>query len=464
MNLYSDWRASAAVAMVLAVVIGYLVVTSTSLAYALAVLVVVVACAVMFEPRHVLLVAAVLVPLRYIDAYVVTFLPGNMNSADVALVVFAFSAFLRPAVARRRGAMWLPLVALGSAVLVVAVVSMVQSGYYRVGLLRIGRTALVGVCVLGAVRSLAWADAARAARAFVYAVAITSVAGMVYTIVHRAVTPAAESGELLRLWAGVADPNHFAVLAAMAGTIAASWPAEGKRRQWWTTSLIVLTVALVMTLSRGGLVGGVAGIATVGGLVLMSRLRGQAIPAGRGLLVVGGVLALSAGLLSLVTPSTLNLVLARFGALASPESDATGILRIRIWDAAQQLLWQHRALGVGPGAVSLVMMREGYFTRLWEVHNSFLEFAVENGFLGLVPLVLLLLAGTLVAVRQALTFGPGDAVKRLQVFGLTGALIAGIVCSLSLSSVLISAGFALIAMTLAVGCSDTLPGSGEDLE
>ena len=69
------------------------------------------------------------------------------------------------------------------------------------------------------------------------------------------------SGEL-RLWAGLVDPNHYGVLIAMVFALV----LVGRQHRTalrWLAAVLVLLVAEILTLSRGGLIALAVGVATV---------------------------------------------------------------------------------------------------------------------------------------------------------------------------------------------------------
>lgn len=444
----------------IAVACGYLVVTATTVAAGIAVLAVLLAVGLYIQPGNLVLLAAMLAPLRNLDSIVGRLTPGALSLADVALVIFAISAWMRPAKRDYSIRRYMPFLALGCVVLGVAVVSMLHSGYIGEGLRRIGRMALAGACVLGAARSLDWDDAKRAVRGFVYSVTAVALIGIATTVVWIASGRATwdNADNLPRLWVGLIDPNHFGVMVAMALVVAAVWPGDTRRRWLWRSTLPILTAALIMTLSRGALLGALGGLALVGVLSMACLARGMRVPLGRGPYVVGALVALAIAGLRIAAPHILGLFAFRYSGLLSPESDSSAILRLRIQAAAETLIADNRLLGVGPGAVSLAMVRQGLFNRAWEVHSSFLELLVEIGYVGLVP-YLVLLVGSLAWFARFVIGSDGlDNGDRLRIIGLGGAVVAGIFGSLTLSGVLFSAHFVILVMLLVVGCSNgTLP-------
>lgn len=441
--------------IVMSIACGYLVVTSLNFATGIAGILMLVGLGLFVQPRDLVFLAAILAPVRNLDSFVARVTPGSLSMADVVLVAFVISAWMRPAKGERSLRRYMPFVVLGCIVLVVAIVSMLNSGYMSEGLRRIGRMALAGACVLGAARSLDWGDAKRTVLGFVYSTTAVALAGMVTTVsgilLGRATWSNADS--LPRLWAGLVDPNHFGVMVAMALVITAVWPGDPMQGRLWRLVRPALTIALIMTLSRGALLSALGGLVMVGVLSSVCRARGIRMSLGRGPLAIGVLAATVAASVQVVAPRVLDLLLLRYSGMLSPESDGSASLRLRIQAAAESLLADNALLGVGPGAVSISMVEQGLFDRAWEVHSSFVELAVELGYAGFVPYVLLLVGSLLWFVSVIVgTESLGES-ERLRIAGLGGAVVAGIFGALTLSGVLFSAHFVILSMLLAVGCS-----------
>jgi O-antigen ligase len=153
----------------------------------------------------------------------------------------------------------------------------------------------------------------------------------------------------------------------------------------------------------------------------------------------------------IVSPTTIALVTYRYGGLANPTVDPTGMLRLRIQEAGLKALAESPVLGVGPGAFPDAIVVSGAFVRGWVAHNSLLEVLVETGYVGGSALVALLLWGLWAAIRflRRLVGSGRDQGRVVQMTaGLIAAYVAGIVGSLFLSNVLYEPAFGLVAIML----------------
>jgi O-antigen ligase len=178
----------------------------------------------------------------------------------------------------------------------------------------------------------------------------------------------------------------------------------------------VVTLALMLTLSRMSIVAG-----AVGALIALLLLPRRALlPAAASIAVVGllvGTLAfaLAGSGLTKRLDSILN-------PTAAHVSTAQGdISRQHIWQAAIKTAEAHPLTGVGLGRITDFLPRYGIaVTASAHAHDTYLQFAAEAGILGLVGLVWVILA----AGRDLLC---AFSSERLLVAGATGSLIATLV-------------------------------------
>lgn len=183
---------------------------------------------------------------------------------------------------------------------------------------------------------------------------------------------------------------------------------------------LVLALALVLTLSRGGIVSTMAGLLAMLALALSGRAGGRAIlPI---LVIVFGV-TVYAGWVGL------EAVADRFVAVVrEPASD----LRWRVWEATLRVVGDAPVAGVGLGA-----FQDGFSPyRPAEVpadrvvdyaHNDFLHLLAETGVAGLLIAVWALVALLTFTVRR--WRGRRDPFVRGLVLGGAGAVVAGMVHS-----------------------------------
>ena len=189
----------------------------------------------------------------------------------------------------------------------------------------------------------------------------------------------------------------------------------------------VMTAALIMSWSRGALVGLIAGA----GLVLLALAR-RVWPA---LLGVGLVLLVTLPLWEPLAPvsylARLDNTTAYLGqdlALVEIDDDNFAIIeRLAHWDAAWQMFSRHPWLGVGIGqyaveypAVALPRWQDP----LGHAHNYYLHALAETGLLGLAAHLTVLLAAVVMAWRRTRSAGLWPRALGLGALGLLGHLMA----------------------------------------
>jgi probable O-glycosylation ligase (exosortase A-associated) len=177
------------------------------------------------------------------------------------------------------------------------------------------------------------------------------------------------------LWLGVyGDPNYLAEYLAMTVPLSAAFIAR-RASPWWVrllcgVSLLLAVTCIVMTFSRGGFLGLVAG-----GLVWAMRERAQRTKA----LVLSAALAVG---VAIFAPAT---YWERTDTLEEFQQDPSALGRVYAWHVASAVNLDHPLRGVGGGA-----FREAWsFYAPAEVrehalvaHNIFLDTLGELGWVG----------------------------------------------------------------------------------
>lgn len=432
-----------------AVALGYAVTQNQTLAVTFGAAAVLVTLALSLKPGTLLVCVAILIPFRVVEAFV-PIIRGGVTMADGFLVAFVLSALVRRRAfsSRRVSAM---VVALLVAVIFVGLASIVNGGFYDVGVRKVGRVAVIFLSYLAAMRSLGREEAIRAAKVFVIACAASAVVGLAF----MARSVGVPGVDLLRLWGGVEDPNQMAVVLGAAFVLALAWRPRDVPGGLWLGCTLMLLVAQLASVSRGGASAFAAGVLLVLILALWARLSGRSPSV---FSRSGGILVLFAAAVGLGTayiPSTITgTAVLRYQGLLNPTADATGAFRIRLWEAGGRMLAQSPVLGVGPGAFGLALVATGSFTQAWEAHSSIVEIAVETGYMGAGLVAVALGAWSVLAGRAY-----SRAIRTLDVpnesvslaSGLMGATGAVIVGGASLSNVLYQPLFAmLIILSIAV--------------
>ncbi len=201
------------------------------------------------------------------------------------------------------------------------------------------------------------------------------------------------------------DPNTFALyqLAALPVVVFVAFRRPGWPRVAWAGAGVLLIGSVLASQSRGAFLG----LAVITLWLLWNGARSGAAPAAarRLLSTVWGAVALGVAAVAAVT------FLPRFDVVATLESGGTG--RLDIWRTAVLAWWEQPLLGLGAGGYEpvsgqLLSQTPGValdpYSVLFEgirVHNSFLESLVEQGPLGLVLWISLLVGiGLLVEAQR----------------------------------------------------------------
>ena len=252
----------------------------------------------------------------------------------------------------------------------------------------------------------------------------------------------------------IGNPNFaggtLAVTLPFAVSLAIGARDRWRRAGWW--AIAVLQVAAIgLTKSRGGLIGGVAGLAVLA-VLERRRLRGLMTGAARvGLIAVASlvvVVGVAAAILSRTSPSEVF-------------SGGTLVKRWEYWRAAAGVFASNPVLGTGPDTFYATYGRhraesDGAAHGLNEAppdkpHNIYLEYAATTGVLGLgayLALIAITLAYAISKVRKL------DGPERL----LLGAFLAALAAYLAQGAVSIDnfplpiIGWALIGAIAA--CAD----------
>ncbi len=243
-------------------------------------------------------------------------------------------------------------------------------------------------------------------------------AGLV--LAAETVIPVIQGGSvsvLDRATGNVIDPNLFAgylvllVPLALGAGIAMRW-------RWGPLlsglAMLLLGAALVATLSRGGWLGFIAGIAT---MVIMLPGRRRIV-----LGVAGGVLAVM--LIGLAGPVAARL--GTGGGGASPLQ--TFIDRIPIWQAAWTMFSGHPIFGIGLNNFGNFIGGIDPSLDVNQAHDLFLNIATERGLLGFITFMVVLGSALVMLVRaRGLIANRRDAVL---LAAITGSIVAFLADSL----------------------------------
>lgn len=217
------------------------------------------------------------------------------------------------------------------------------------------------------------------------------------------------------------DANDFAFFLVVAVPLAwALWRGEPDhghvQAHAWVASMLVLTVALLATFSRGALLG-LALVLIVA--VLTQQVRFRAVVAGA-LLV-----AASVGVVAMVAPALVHESLLAKQHIAAQNVDD----RFATWQIAAQMTAAAPVLGQGPAGFDVNRGRYDQETavdvqRFDVAHQTYLEVASELGLLGLATFLAIIGQGLSAALRAAPDQRPQGYLARGICFAFVGALAA----------------------------------------
>jgi len=224
-------------------------------------------------------------------------------------------------------------------------------------------------------------------------------------------TDVTTSGEITRVFASLGNPNYLAeYMVLFLPLVLALWFQQPKRRLELTVPLALMTVALLLTYTRGGYLALLIALA----ILVAMRARRWSI------FVFLGALAAP-----LVVPQS---IVTRFIA-AFTFADSSSQYRVNVWIGVLGLIKKFWVLGVGLGAQAFQEIYQDFMlseARVVHAHNVYLQMLAEVGVFGLVAIVWAVFA----VVRRTVVVGanPRNAVLIAAVpAALTGLMFHGLV-------------------------------------
>ncbi|HLF93080.1 MAG TPA: O-antigen ligase family protein, partial [Planctomycetota bacterium] len=182
------------------------------------------------------------------------------------------------------------------------------------------------------------------------------------------------------------NSNYSGALAGMLIPLLAALTAAGRRRWLWGLSAAALLALLLLSESRGGWLGAVAGTGVAAGALLWKRLPGA-----------------RAAVVAIVCLVAIPLALQGRRQLSEARSDGV-TFRIEAWKGALRMMSDRPILGAGPGnfAVEYPPYRSevefrashahapaGTFKEVEDAHSIWAQAAAETGSVGLLALLLM---------------------------------------------------------------------------
>ena len=238
--------------------------------------------------------------------------------------------------------------------------------------------------------------------------------------------PNSMSAGTIRIYGPLGNPNLLAgyllPLLPFAAIALLRWKGFGCLL-FAAVTLVLTTVAIVLTYSRGGWLGLIAGLAVVVLLLLVRSTQSWPL-IWRRLLPLAVLLI---GVVVLVVAATqLEPIRTRIGSLVAGRGDSSNNFRINVWFAAAEIVRDHPWLGIGPGNAAFNSIYPLYQQPKFNALSAYsvpLEILVEMGIPGLIACVGLLNA----AVRKGLASLHLDRPEAL----------AGIACLAAISGMLV---------------------------
>jgi O-antigen ligase len=262
---------------------------------------------------------------------------------------------------------------------------------------------------------------------------VAIVAGAVMTTILGGVfvSPEGQADELARLAGGIGDANQFAALLitplAVSAFVLAG--ARGLARAALLGVVLLLTVALLLSQSRGGLVS--LAVVLVFTVVLAGPVRPRAVVAVLAIVAVGVTY-----LVVLAPAATLERV--------TTFANAGGTGRGDLWNVALRVAEDHPLLGVGAG--NFILVEPEYsasginisridivFDQTKVVHNTFLQLLTELGAIGLAAFLLVVGAAVVGSFRAISRMRGVPLDVELLVRGFTVGLL-GVLAAYSFES------------------------------
>lgn len=418
-------------------------------------------------PRLLFLALAVMLPFRVVDMWLGGVVPvANVGVSEILLMAFVASSLLRHGIRGRHpsgllmvlGGMFLGWVALGA----------LLSPHTALAIRKTGRIALVLGALYAGSRSLRLRDVEKACTVVVRLTVLVVLVDGARVLLDFAGIPVG----LWQRFAGVArlsgafpDPNHYGfylgmVLAFLVGRSVIYGLSPGRRN-----TFVVLGLGVLLTMSRGGSLGALAGLAVVLAVALWARLRTRRpVPLLRGSVKAGTAVSAGVVAIALLSPAIAQALGDRFSFEGGVTADPTANLRLQIWESGFDLLRRSPVMGIGPGSYRAAMEKLPEWARGWEAHNSLLETLVETGVVGGILLCLFLALGLYKSaggvagmIRSSLV---GARPASLAV-GLFGAVVAGVASSFGVSNVLYWPHLVFFAAALAAVLSAPPARAGE---
>lgn len=222
-------------------------------------------------------------------------------------------------------------------------------------------------------------------------------------VIEERWTDPATSGELTRVFASLGNPNYLAeYMVLFVPLVLALWYQQPKRRLELTVPLVLMTVALLLTYTRGGY------LALLIALVILVFMRARRWSV---------FLFLAALAVPVLAPqSIINRFISAFNV-----ADTSNQYRVNLWIGVLEMIKKFWFVGVGLGAQAFNAVYQDFMlseARAAHAHNLYLQVLGEVGVVGLFAILWAIFA----VVRRTVVVG-GNSRNAVLIAAVPAALV-----------------------------------------
>lgn len=185
--------------------------------------------------------------------------------------------------------------------------------------------------------------------------------------------------------------NHFAGMVELILPLPLAYLLFARigdeQRALWAFSVVMMAVATILSLSRGGMLALAAELAALSLVNSLLRKRWRSVESFRSR-ANGRILAAFAAIVVIVMSLWIGYepLARRFGSIKEGAGEYSVVTRVEYWRASWRMFLDHPALGVGLGAFPAVYPSYGRssakYERLEQAHNDYLQLLTDAGLAG----------------------------------------------------------------------------------
>ncbi len=301
------------------------------------------------------------------------FLPDELTLLLIILIVaiFSFNHLFGKGYAINKSFVNIPIILFALVIIIATLTSIDPKGSFRDLAIHLSAMGLLVVIVNG-INSKN--DLNLILTSYVFTATLVALYGVYQYFVGVELDPAwvdvASNPEITtRVFSVFGNPNILAeyLIMAIPVSIGLFWNTKRLiKKVIFTLTTMILSVTLLMTLSRGGWLGFAFGI-LVFIILVEKKLLLMSIPVG-----IASIFIIPDSIMSRITT---------IGSL----TDSSNAYRIKIWQITVDIIRDHWQAGVGFGYIPFKKTFETYIRTMpiYHAHNTYLEFAAEIGIVGL---------------------------------------------------------------------------------